>query len=422
MLIEVKDHKQPTKLNELIKLSEAADYRVVMTFQQNRRADSSFCIGKGKAKEIAEKIKELRPAKVIFYNQLKPIQRYNLTKIFGVEVMDRFQLILEIFTKRAGTLEAKYQIELAKLQYELPMIRESIRLAKLGELPGFHGLGKYALDVYESMVRRRIAHLKKKLEEIRVRKSIQRRSRYPLFTIALTGYTFAGKTALFNRLTKENLKVGNLLFTTLSTTTRAMTIANKKVLISDTVGFIDDLPPILIDAFYSTLEEITMADLVLLVLDASDSKSEFCRKLDTSISILNSIGVFNGSILPLLNKIDIANNLKEYEEITFLKTKTKPVKISALTGEGINELIHSISLRLPNYKRVKLFVPNSNGLSSIMKFISKKFNVVSINYDCGGTFIEAEVHPNHLNFIEFLSSHYKVKLIEEGEIRGELSY
>ncbi|MEM4706251.1 MAG: GTPase HflX, partial [Candidatus Methanomethylicaceae archaeon] len=310
-MIEVKSHKQSTKLNELIKLSEAAGYRVIMTFQQNRNPDSSFCIGKGKAKEIAEKIKELHPIKVIFYNQLKPIQRYNLTKIFGIEVIDRFQLILEIFTKRAGTLEAKYQIELAKLQYELPMIRENIRLAKLGELPGFHGLGKYALDVYESMARRRIAYLKKKLEEIRIRKSIQRKNRYPLFTIALTGYTFAGKTALFNRLTKENLKVGNLLFTTLSTTTRAIIINNKKVLISDTVGFIEDLPPILIDAFYSTLEEITIADLVLLILDSSDSKSDFLRKLDTSISILNSIGVFNGSILPILNKIDIANNLEE---------------------------------------------------------------------------------------------------------------
>ncbi|MEM1573059.1 MAG: GTPase HflX [Candidatus Methanomethylicaceae archaeon] len=422
-MIEVKSHKQSTKLNELIKLSEAAGYRVIMTFQQNRNPDSSFCIGKGKAKEIAEKIKELHPIKVIFYNQLKPIQRYNLTKIFGIEVIDRFQLILEIFTKRAGTLEAKYQIELAKLQYELPMIRENIRLAKLGELPGFHGLGKYALDVYESMARRRIAYLKKKLEEIRIRKSIQRKNRYPLFTIALTGYTFAGKTALFNRLTKENLKVGNLLFTTLSTTTRAIIINNKKVLISDTVGFIEDLPPILIDAFYSTLEEITIADLVLLILDSSDSKSDFLRKLDTSISILNSIGVFNGSILPILNKIDIANNLEEYEKITFLKIKTKPVKISALTGEGINELINSISLRIPNYERIKLFVSNSsNNLSSIIKFINRKFNIISINYDNDGTYIEVEVHPNYLDYIKFLSSYYKIKLIKEGNIREELLY
>ncbi|MDH5806656.1 MAG: GTPase HflX [Candidatus Methanomethylicaceae archaeon] len=422
-MIEVKSHKQSTKLNELIKLSEAAGYRVIMTFQQNRNPDSSFCIGKGKAKEIAEKIKELHPIKVIFYNQLKPIQRYNLTKIFGIEVIDRFQLILEIFTKRAGTLEAKYQIELAKLQYELPMIRENIRLAKLGELPGFHGLGKYALDVYESMARRRIAYLKKKLEEIRIRKSIQRKNRYPLFTIALTGYTFAGKTALFNRLTKENLKVGNLLFTTLSTTTRAIIINNKKVLISDTVGFIEDLPPILIDAFYSTLEEITIADLVLLILDSSDSKSDFLRKLDTSISILNSIGVFNGSILPILNKIDIANNLEEYEKITFLKIKTKPVKISALTGEGINELINSISLRIPNYERIKLFVSNSsNNLSSIIKFINRKFNIISINYDNDGTYIEVEVHPNYLDYIKFLSSYYKIKLIKEGGVREELLY
>ncbi|MCS7097543.1 MAG: GTPase HflX [Candidatus Methanomethyliaceae archaeon] len=411
--MEVKNRKQSSKLHELISLSEAAGYKVIKTFQQNRPIDSSFCMGKGKAREVAKVIKELNPIKVIFYNQLKPIQRYNLTKLFGIEVIDRFQLILEIFTKRAGTLEAKYQIELAKLQYELPMIRENIRLAKLGELPGFHGLGKYALDVYESMIKRRISYLRKKLEEIRIRKSMHRRSRYPLFSIALTGYTFAGKTALFNRLTKENLQVGSLLFTTLSTTTRAMLISGRKVLISDTVGFLDDLPPMLIEAFYSTLEEVTLADLVLLILDASDSRDEFLRKLHTSISILNSIGIFNGSILPVMNKIDVANSsLEEYEKIVNHTIGIKPIKISALTGEGINELINAISLRLPNYRKIKIFVPKSSDLSSILRLINNRFDIASIKYDNDGTYIEVIAHPDYLNAIKPLS-HKEVVIREE---------
>ncbi len=396
-------------------------------FQQNRICDPSFCLGRGKAEEIAKSIQNLKPKKVILNNQLKPIQRYNLTKLFGIEVLDRFQLILEIFNKRAGTLEAKYQIELAKLQYELPMARENVHLARLGELPGFHGLGKYQVDVYETMIKRRISCLRRRLEEIRTRKSMHRRKRRrdALYSIALTGYTFAGKTALFNYLTKESFALGELLFTTLSTTTRAINVAGRKVLLSDTVGFIDNLPHLLIDAFYSTLEEITWADTVLLILDSSDPREEFFRKLQTSISALNSIGVFNNMIIPVLNKIDAANNLEESENTVLEFIGVHPAKISAKTGEGIPSLMEMIAQRLPPYETVRLIIPNQINSNSILGWALKEADVKSIKYFDDSVFLEIDLHPAYLHRIKKLVSNIKgvqLHYSKEANVREGPSY
>lgn len=414
-------------MTELRLLSEAAGYVVLKEFQQNRICDPSFCLGRGKAEEIAKLIRTLKPKKVILNNQLKPIQRYNLTKLFETEVLDRFQLILEIFSKRAGTLEAKYQIELAKLQYELPMARENVHLARLGELPGFHGLGKYQVDVYETMIKRRISYLRRRLEEIRTRKSIHRRKRRrdALYSIALTGYTFAGKTALFNYLTKESFALGELLFTTLSTTTRAINIAGRKVLLSDTVGFIDNLPHLLIDAFYSTLEEITWADTVLLILDSSDPKEEFFRKLQTSISALNSIGVFNNMIIPVLNKIDAANNLEESENAVLEFIGSHPAKISAKTGEGIPSLMEMIAQRLPPYETVRLIIPNLINSNSILGWALKEADVKSIKYFDNSVCLEIDLHPAYLHRIKKLVSNIKgvqLHFSKEANVREGPSY
>lgn len=405
-LIEVRQGIQPSGLPELRLLSEAAGYVILKEFQQNRFCDPTFCLGRGKAEEIARSVKTLKPKKVIFNNQLKPIQRYNLTKIFETEVIDRIQLILEIFSKRAGTLEAKYQIELAKLQYELPMARENVRLAKLGELPGFHGLGKYQVDVYETMIKRRISYLRHRLEEIRKRKSMHRRKRRrdALYSIVLTGYTFAGKTALFNYLTKESSALGDLLFTTLSTTTRAIEVCGRKILISDTVGFIDNLPHLLIDAFYSTLEEITWADSVLLILDSSDSKEEFQRKLITSVNTLNSIGIFNNLIIPVLNKIDIANDLEDSEKKVMKIVGVRPVKISAKTGEGIGSLVKEISSKLPPYETIKIVVPASVNPASILGWACRETDVKSIKYYNDSLYLEISIHPAYLHRIKNMVS------------------
>lgn len=399
VLIEARASRGTSGLPELRLLSEAAGYEVLKEFQQSRCYDSSYCIGRGKAEEIAQVLTTFgSPVKVIINNRLKPIQRYNLTKLFNTEVIDRFQLILEIFTKRAGTIEAKYQIELAKLQYELPMARENVRLARMGELPGFHGLGKYQADVYSLMIKRRISHLQRKLDEISKRKSINRlrRRKEALFNVVLTGYTFAGKTSLFNRLAQELLPVGENLFTTLSTTTRALSVSQRKILLSDTVGFIDNLPHLLVEAFFSTLEEVTLADRVLLVIDSSDPPSEFSRKLHTCITTLNEIGVFCNSITAVMNKIDIGRDLETLEDITLEILGMKPIRVSAKTGEGIKELLKAISTALPKYELIQIAVPLSQNASSLVAWAFKEANVKSMEYNDESLRLEVEVNPSFL--------------------------
>jgi GTP-binding protein HflX len=403
-LIEVRPNGNVSGLTELRLLSESAGYNVLGEFEQSRYYDPSFCLGRGKAEEIARKLKVLKPAKVIMNNRLKPVQKYNLTKLFATEVIDRFQLILEIFTKKAGTIEAKYQIELAKLQYELPIARESVRLAKLGELPGFHGLGKYQVDIYATMIKKRISYLRSRLEEIRNRKSMhrQKRRKEALFSVALTGYTFAGKTALFNYVTKESLLLGNTLFTTLSTTTRAFSISNRKILLSDTVGFIDNLPHLLVDAFYSTLEEVTLADSVLLILDSSDALPEFSRKLRTCLSTLNEIGVFSSAIMPVLNKIDLAIDLEPLQEEVVDLLGVVPVKTSAKTGHGVPELLGVISSKLPPYECIKLRMPLSKNMVSLLSWASKEADVRYVKYYEDDVEMEVHIHPAFLPRFKWL--------------------
>jgi GTP-binding protein HflX len=398
VLIEVRPSAGKSGLPELQQLAEAAGYSVLNMFRQIREYDSSYCLGRGKAEEIAEATASLMPLKIIFNNRLKPIQRYNLTKLFRTEVIDRFQLILEIFTKRAGTKEAKYQIELAKLQYELPMAKENVKMAKLGELPGFHGLGKYQADVYSLMIKKRISYLRRKLEEISKLKSTNRRRRKKaaLFTIALSGYTFAGKTTLFNYLAKESLPVGENLFTTLSTTTRALALSNRKILLSDTVGFIDNLPHLLVESFYSTLEEVTLADKVILVLDSSDSAPEFTKKLRTCLSTLNEIGVFNSSVIPVMNKADMASNTRPLEDQVFKAFGVKPIKISAKTGEGIPALLEELANVLPRYEQMKLKIPLGKNVNSLVSWAFQFANVTYINYSGNYVDLEIEGDPSSL--------------------------
>jgi GTP-binding protein HflX len=421
VLIEVRPDRNSGGLTELRLLSESAGYNVLSEFEQFRYYDPSFCLGRGKAEEIARKLKELKPIKVIMNNRLRPVQKYNLTKLFSTEVIDRFQLILEIFTKRAGTIEAKYQIELAKLQYELPMAKENVRLAKIGELPGFHGLGKYQVDVYATMIKRRISYLRSRLEEIRTRKSMhrERRQKKALFSVALTGYTFAGKTALFNYLTKESLLMGNTLFTTISTTTRVLSISNRKILLSDTVGFIDNLPHLLVDAFYSTLEEVTLADNVLLILDSSDPLPEFKRKLRTCLSTLSEIGVFSSTIIPVLNKTDAATNLKPLQEEVVDFLGVRPLKTSAKTGHGMSELLEAISSKLPPYEHIKLWIPISKNMASLISWASEEADIRYVKYYVKAVEMEVHIHPAFLPRLKRLLSgieDVKVQYLKEIKI------
>ncbi|MEM2094557.1 MAG: GTPase HflX, partial [Candidatus Bathyarchaeia archaeon] len=276
MIVQKLGPREDSNLSELRSLAEAAGYTVVGSVEQTRKTDSRFLVGSGKAEEIARLVKELGAEKVIVENTLKPIQAYNLAKLTGVEVIDRFQLILEVFARRATTKEAHLQIRLAKLRYQLPKIKESIKLARLGEQPGFMGLGRYEVDVYIEDTKRQISHIRKQLREIRKERELRRLKRLEigLPTVALAGYTNAGKTSLFNWLTKESKPVNLGLFTTLSPYTRLVSFAGRKAMLTDTVGFIDNVPVILVEAFKSTLEETASADAIILILDITDPLRE----------------------------------------------------------------------------------------------------------------------------------------------------
>ena len=343
ILVERREKGERSLLGELRLLAEAAGYEVVGVLTQVRGPDPRYNIGSGKVKDLAQLIKETGARKVIFFNELKPHQAYNLAKELEVEVIDRFDLILEIFARRAGSREAKLQIELAKLRRELSFARERLRLAKIGELHGYMGGGEYAIDVYYKHVKRRIAKIERELAKLRALKGTrwERRSlEGGLYYVALTGYTGAGKTTLFHALTGYNGYVDGKPFATLSTKLRRIELDGKPLVVSDTVGFIDCLPPQLLDAFYTTLGEVVLADLVLLVYDASEELAEVERKLAASLSVLQSLGISKARILAVANKVDVVGGGDALRErLTVANSRgLDVVPVSALKGLGLDEL------------------------------------------------------------------------------------
>ncbi len=303
VLVERRSPGEQSRLEELAALARTLDYKVAATLGQVRKPDPAYHIGKGKAGELADLVKSSGAERVIFSNQLTPSQTYKLSRLVGVEVVDRFQLILEIFAMRAGSPEAKLQVEYARLSYELPRIREQVRALMSVEQPGLMGGGEYEVDVRYDMVKRKLANLRRKLKSIAKTREQRRKLRHRrgFKLVALAGYTNSGKSTLLNALTAANAEVDDMYFTTLMPRTRAIR-ASRKVLLTDTVGFIDGLPPWLVEAFKATLEEIYLADLVVLIIDASDPIPELLRKFRTSREVLAEYPV---RVVTALNKIDL---------------------------------------------------------------------------------------------------------------------
>lgn len=284
---------------------------------------------------------------VLFDSALRASQAYSLAKLCKVEVKDREKVILEIFAMRASTAEAKLQVQLAELEYELPRARESVKMARQGEQPGFFGLGKYEADVYTRMMKSRISTLKKKVEGVAKRREIFREHRRKLAfpTIALAGYTAAGKTSLFNLLTGESKSVDAGVFTTLAPTTRGVMVGNRKTLLTDTVGFISNLPAYLIESFKSTLEEISYASVVFLLLDVSQSAEKFIRSYESSAQALADLMVKPSRAIFVLNKCDLAPAELTEER----KRQLGPVEvaeISSKTGQGVGNLLQLADAKL----------------------------------------------------------------------------
>ena len=324
-------------------LADAAGYSVEKIVTQKNISNSRYGVGRGKAQEIKDLVDQMKIDVIIFDEVLKPTQQYNLSRLCKVETIDRERLILMIFELRASSNESRIQIKLAQLRYDMVRARDKVRLAKKGEQPGFFGMGKYDADVFFLDIKRHAALLKKKLEREERRRTLYRiqRSKTGLQTISIAGYTSAGKTTLFNALTGESKDVGREMFTTLSTYTRAICVQNIKFLLSDTVGFISKLPAYMIDAFRSTLNELTYSALILLVLDISEPIQEIKRKYDSSIRVLNELGVPVSKVFYVLNKTDLINGFENVvEKINGLDMINKDcaMPVSAKSGFNIRKL------------------------------------------------------------------------------------
>lgn len=329
-------------INEAIGLCEAAGYRIINTITQNFLKKPKYGISSGVLEILKEMTEKLRPDVIIFDEILKPSQNYNLASTLHREILDRETLILEIFERRASSSESKLQVKLAKLRYEMARAKERVRLTRLGEQPGFMGIGQFEVDVYYNDIKHRMQTIRNKLEKAGKQRELHRkaRKRQGFKTISLAGYTSAGKTTLFNKLTGESKEESNELFTTLSTTTRRITIMEESYLISDTVGFISKLPAYMIDAFKSTLEELIYTDVIILVIDLSDSFFNLKKKVASCMQTLSEIGAEWDKIIFVLNKSDLVSNqeIKEKVKILNLTENKKWISVSALAEKHIDEL------------------------------------------------------------------------------------
>jgi GTPase len=334
-------------VEEAESLAKAAGYEPVGLVTQSYLNRAKYGIGSGKAEELSVLVRERHAEIVLFDSALRATQAYSLAKLCKVEVKDREKIILEIFAKRATTAEAKLQVQLAELEYELPKAKDEVRLSRQGEQPGFFGLGKYEVDVYTRMMKTRITTLKKKVGGVAKRRELFREHRRKLAfpTIALAGYTAAGKTSLFNRLTGESKSVDAGVFTTLAPTTRAIMVGDRKTLLTDTVGFISNLPPYLVESFKSTLEEISYASLVFLLLDASQSMEKFLRSFESSTRALSDLMVQPSRTVVILNKCDLIPAELVVEKRRSLDL-LEALEVSVKTGQGMEELLRVADLKL----------------------------------------------------------------------------
>jgi GTP-binding protein HflX len=349
-------YNKEDSIREAVALCEAADYKPVHTVEQKYLNRPKFGISEEIVNRLDASIKRLKPDVVVYDEILKPSQNYNLASKLKINILDREALILEIFQSRAKSSESQLQVKLAQLRYEMSKAKEKVRLAKMGEQPGFMGIGKFEVDVYYNDIKHRMNTIKSKLAKAGKQRELHRQSRHRLGfkTISLAGYTSAGKTTLFNYLTGEAQQEGKELFTTLSTTTRKIAIKNKEVLISDTVGFISKLPAYMIEAFKSTLEELIYTDVVIVVIDVSDPDFDLKKKFQSCISTLNGLGVERDRIIFALNKSDLLmpDEIEQKARQLKLEDDRKSIPISAITGQNMTQLKNLIAKLLETPKPV----------------------------------------------------------------------
>ena len=376
-------------MNELAGLADTAGAQVLDSFIQRRnKPDSKFFIGKGKAQETAERCKELDAQLVIVDHELSPSQIRNLIDLMEVRVLDRTQLILDIFAQRASTKEGKLQVELAQLKYLLPRLTGQGKfLSRLGGGIGTRGPGETKLETDRRRLRERIWDLQEELEEVKKHRALLRKGRKQVPVVSLVGYTNAGKSTLLNALTGSNVLVEDKLFATLDPTTRQVILPNNdEILLTDTVGFIQNLPHHLVAAFRATLEEVIESDMLLHVVDSSHPNS--LEQYKAVQKVLRSLEVEDKPSIIVLNKAD--GSVKPDLNLWRGMAGVPVTVISALTGEGLDLLLETLAENLA-YRRVRttFLIPYAKG--SLLSLLHENGMVLAEEHGNDGVNVEVEI-------------------------------
>jgi GTP-binding protein HflX len=381
-------------MEELAELANSAGAEVVDTVTQKlQKPTAPYYIGKGKAELIKDSIKDRQVTSVIFDDELSPAQGRNLETLLARKVLDRTQLILDIFAQRARSREGRLQIELAQLQYLLPRLtRMWHHLSRQTGGIGTRGPGETQLEVDRRRVQERIARLERELESVRRTRAVQRqgRKRHQWPVAAVVGYTNAGKSTLLNLLTGADVVAADKLFATLDPTTRSFTLPNKqRVLLTDTVGFLRKLPHTLIEAFKATLEEVGEADLLIHVVDLSHPRVD--EQMEAVDKVTKELDAFGKQTLIVFNKIDNLEN-RELAE-TYVSRFPNSVAISARTGEGVSKLVSALQEALSSWRlRLQFRLPAKE--SALIAEIHRVGHVLELRYEGENALIVAHVPPH----------------------------
>ncbi len=393
--IDTGDYNAEVSIDELEELARTAGAVVsAKVIQKRDRPDSATYIGSGRLEEIKEFAEANEIDLLIFDGELTPSQQRNIENETDIRVIDRTTLILDIFAARARSGEGKIQVELAQLKYSLPRLSgKGTELSRLGGGIGTRGPGESKLESDRRHIRRRIQSLEEDLKEIAKRRENlrNRREKDGVETVAIVGYTNAGKSTLMNTLTNAGVLAENKLFATLDPTSRALILPDgRSVMLIDTVGLVRRLPHHLVEAFRSTLEEAASASVILNVCDASD---ECCAEhLAVTTQLLNSLGCEGKPIISVMNKCDLCGN--EF----ILPAEGKFVMISALNNAGLNNLLAQIQLALPlTRKKAEMLIPYSD--AGLVNFIREDGVLIAEEYRGDGVYVKAIMD------IRFLEKH-----------------